>query len=76
MITNALSPINGDPPSSNATAAASPAQPAVATQRGYGWRAATASANAAAAGWTLIPSRTTWSTMRATCASRVRSVVR
>ena len=39
VTTNAVNAITGGPPSSNATAAASPAQPSVATQRGYGWRA-------------------------------------
>ena len=34
VTTNAVNPITGGPPSSNATAAASPPQPAVATQRG------------------------------------------
>ena len=34
VTTNAVSQLTGGPPSSNATAAASPAQPAVPTQRG------------------------------------------
>ena len=34
VTTKAVNQITGGPPSSNATAAASPAQPAVATQRG------------------------------------------
>ena len=76
VITNAASAVPGGPPNSSATAPAWPAQPSVAAQRGYGCGAPTAPANAAAAAYTPIRSRSTRCTIRVTWASRVRSVVR
>ena len=73
---NAARAVTGAAPSSSATDPASPAQPAVATQRGYGCAALTASDNAAAAVSMSISARSTRATISATSSSRVRSSAR
>jgi hypothetical protein len=64
--------IPGDP-SSSASAPASPAEPDIETQRGYGWVARTASSSATAVSFRPSVPRSTASTSRYTVASRVRS---
>jgi hypothetical protein len=73
VTTNAVEPITGEPPSSNATAAASPAHPAVAAQRGYGWREGDGLGRGFGCCLDIRAPRTTWSTTRVTSASLVRS---
>jgi hypothetical protein len=73
---NAASAVIGAAPRRSATDAASPAQPAVATHRGYGCGALTASESAADAASMSSSARSTRLTISATSSSRVRSSAR